>query len=75
MAYSAKYASAFYGPFRDAVGSAGNLKGKSNKKTYQMNPGNRQEALARSGSWIIAEGADHGDGEAGHALSGHRAPR
>ena len=44
MAYSAKYASAFYGPFRDAVGSAGNLKG-GNKFTYQMDPGNSNEAL------------------------------
>ncbi len=44
MAYSAKYASAFYGPFRDAVGSAASL-GKSNKKVYQMDPGNSDEAL------------------------------
>jgi porphobilinogen synthase len=44
MAYSAKYASSFYGPFRDAVGSAANL-GKGNKKTYQMDPGNTNEAL------------------------------
>ena len=56
MAYSAKFASAFYGPFRDAVGSAGNL-GKSNKKVYQMDPGNAQEAL-REVSLDIAEGAD-----------------
>ncbi|MBL8385871.1 MAG: porphobilinogen synthase [Burkholderiales bacterium] len=56
MAYSAKYASAFYGPFRDAVGSAGNL-GKSNKKTYQMNPGNSDEALWEVGL-DLAEGAD-----------------
>ena len=56
MAYSAKYASAFYGPFRDAVGSAKNL-GKSNKKVYQMDPGNSQEAL-REVSLDIAEGAD-----------------
>ena len=48
MAYSAKYASAFYGPFRDAVGSAGNL-GKSDKKTYQMDPGNTDEALREIG--------------------------
>jgi porphobilinogen synthase len=56
MAYSAKYASAFYGPFRDAVGSAGNL-GKSNKAVYQMDPANTDEAL-----WEVAldlqEGAD-----------------
>jgi porphobilinogen synthase len=44
LAYSAKYASSFYGPFRDAVGSAGNL-GKGNKYTYQMDPGNTDEAL------------------------------
>ena len=44
MAYSAKYASSYYGPFRDAVGSAGNLKG-GNKKTYQMDPANSNEAL------------------------------
>ncbi len=56
MAYSAKYASAFYGPFRDAVGSAANL-GKSNKKTYQMDPGNSDEAL-REVAIDIAEGAD-----------------
>ena len=56
MAYSAKYASAFYGPFRDAVGSAGNL-GKSNKKVYQMDPGNSDEAL-REVALDIAEGAD-----------------
>ncbi len=56
MAYSAKYASAFYGPFRDAVGSSGNL-GKSNKKVYQMDPGNTDEAL-REVAMDIAEGAD-----------------
>ena len=56
MAYSAKYASAFYGPFRDAVGSAGNL-GKSDKKVYQMDPGNTDEAL-REVAMDIAEGAD-----------------
>ncbi|MEJ6006026.1 porphobilinogen synthase [Paucibacter sp. AS339] len=56
MAYSAKYASAFYGPFRDAVGSAGNL-GKADKKTYQMDPGNSDEAL-REVALDIAEGAD-----------------
>jgi porphobilinogen synthase len=56
MAYSAKYASAFYGPFRDAVGSSGNL-GKSNKKVYQMDPGNSNEAL-REVAMDIAEGAD-----------------
>ncbi len=56
MAYSAKYASAFYGPFRDAVGSKGNL-GKSDKKSYQMDPGNSNEAL-REVALDLAEGAD-----------------
>ncbi len=56
MAYSAKYASAFYGPFRDAVGSAANL-GKSDKKAYQMDPGNTDEAL-REVALDLAEGAD-----------------
>ena len=56
MAYSAKYASAFYGPFRDAVGSAANL-GKADKKSYQMDPGNSDEAL-REVALDIAEGAD-----------------
>jgi porphobilinogen synthase len=56
MAYSAKYASAFYGPFRDALGSAGNL-GKGNKKTYQMDPANSDEAI-REVSLDIEEGAD-----------------
>ena len=56
MAYSAKYASAFYGPFRDAVGSAGNL-GKADKKVYQMDPGNTDEAL-REVALDLAEGAD-----------------
>ncbi|MDQ1260350.1 MAG: porphobilinogen synthase [Pseudomonadota bacterium] len=56
MAYSAKYASSFYGPFRDAVGSAGNL-GKADKMVYQMDPGNTDEAL-REVALDIAEGAD-----------------
>ena len=56
MAYSAKYASAFYGPFRDAVGSASNL-GKSNKFVYQMDPGNIDEAL-REVALDLNEGAD-----------------
>lgn len=56
MAYSAKYASSYYGPFRDAVGSAGNLKG-GNKKTYQMNPANSDEALHEV-AMDIQEGAD-----------------
>jgi porphobilinogen synthase len=56
MAYSAKYASGFYGPFRDAVGSAKNL-GKSDKRTYQMDPANSDEALWEVGL-DLAEGAD-----------------
>jgi len=56
MAYAAKYASAFYGPFRDAVGSRGLLKG--DKKTYQMDPANAEEALREVGL-DLAEGADH----------------
>jgi porphobilinogen synthase len=56
MAYSAKYASGFYGPFRDAVGSAPNL-GKGNKYTYQMDPANANEALWEVGL-DLAEGAD-----------------
>lgn len=56
MAYSAKYASAFYGPFRDAVGSGGAL-GKGDKKTYQMDPANTDEAI-RETALDIAEGVD-----------------
>jgi len=56
LSYAAKYASAFYGPFRDAVGSAGNL-GKSNKYTYQMDPANGNEALHEV-ALDIQEGAD-----------------
>lgn len=56
MAYSAKYASAFYGPFRDAVGSSGNL-GKGDKRTYQMDPANTDEAV-REVALDIDEGAD-----------------
>ncbi|MCE2933928.1 MAG: porphobilinogen synthase [Hyphomicrobiales bacterium] len=56
MAYAAKYASAFYGPFRDAVGSSGTLKG--DKKTYQMDPANAAEAL-REVELDLAEGADY----------------
>ena len=73
MAYSAKYASGFYGPFRDAVGSATNL-GKGDKKTYQMDPANSDEAL-----WEVAldleEGADMVMVKPGHALPGRPAPR
>jgi len=54
LAYSAKYASSFYGPFRDAVGSAGNL-GKGNKYTYQMDPANSDEAL-----WEVAQDLEEG---------------
>ena len=56
LAYSAKYASAYYGPFRDAVGSAGNL-GKGNKSTYQMDPSNTDEALHEVAQ-DLSEGAD-----------------
>ena len=56
LAYSAKYASSFYGPFRDAVGSAANL-GKSDKYSYQMDPANSDEALREVGL-DLAEGAD-----------------
>lgn len=56
LAYSAKYASSFYGPFRDAVGSAGNL-GASSKETYQMDPANSDEAL-REVAMDLHEGAD-----------------
>ena len=55
LSYAAKYASAFYGPFRDAVGATGALKG--DKKTYQMNPANRAEAL-RLVERDLSEGAD-----------------
>lgn len=56
MAYSAKYASSYYGPFRDAVGSAGNIKG-GNKKSYQMDPANSDEAM-REIALDLQEGAD-----------------
>ena len=56
MAYAAKYASAYYGPFRDAVGSAGNIKG-GNKNSYQMDPGNVEEALHEC-ALDLEEGAD-----------------
>ena len=56
LAYSAKYASSFYGPFRDAVGSAANL-GKADKSTYQMDPGNTDEALLEV-AMDLEEGAD-----------------
>ncbi len=73
LAYAAKYASSFYGPFRDAVGSAANL-GKGNKHTYQMDPANSDEAL-----WEVGHGpagrCRYGHGQAGHALSGRHSPR
>ena len=56
LSYAAKYASAFYGPFRDAVGSSGNL-GQGDKRTYQMDPGNGDEALREVAS-DLEEGAD-----------------
>lgn len=56
MSYAAKYASAFYGPFRDAVGSKGSL-GQGDKRTYQMDPANTDEAMREVGL-DIAEGAD-----------------
>lgn len=56
LSYAAKYASCFYGPFRDAVGSAANL-GKGGKQSYQMNPANAKEAI-REVELDIAEGAD-----------------
>ena len=62
LAYSAKYASSFYGPFRDAVGSAGNL-GKGNKYNYQMDPANSDEAL-REVAARPRRGRGHGDGQA-----------
>ena len=69
MSYAAKYAWAFYGPFRDAVGAAGCLKG--DKRGYQMDPANTEEAL-REVELDLAEGADMRDGQAGPALSRHR---
>ena len=72
MAYAAKYASAFYGPFRDAVGSAKTLTG--DKRTYQMDPGNSRRGAAR-GRTRHRRRRRHGHGEAGHALSRHRAAR
>ncbi len=69
MAYAAKYASAFYGPFRDAVGSASNL-GQGDKKTYQMDPSNSDEALHEVGL-DLREGPI-GYGQTGDALSRYR---
>ena len=67
MAYSAKYASSFYGPFRDVVGSSSNLKG-GNKYNYQMDVGNRAEALP---ALDIQEGADGSNCQTGYAVFGH----
>ncbi len=72
LAYSAKYASAFYGPFRDAVGSAANL-GKGNKHTYQMDVGNSDEAL-REIELDISRRRRCRDGQARHAVPGRAAP-
>ena len=68
MSYAAKYASAFYGPFREAVGSGGALKG--DKKTYQIDHANSDEAL-REVAAGPRRGRRHGDGQAGPALSRH----
>lgn len=68
MAYSAKYASCYYGPFRDAVGSASNL-GKSNKAVYQQDPGNTNEALWEVGL-DLAGRRRYGHGQARHAVLG-----
>ena len=72
MAYAAKYASAFYGPFRDAVGSSKALIG--DKGTYQMDPANSDEALHEV-ELDLARRRRHGDGEARHALSRRAPPR
>ena len=72
LAYAAKYASSFYGPFREAVGSAKQL-GGGGKHTYQMDPGNSDEAL-REVALDIAEGRRHGHDQAGAAVSRHRPP-
>ena len=69
LSYAAKYASAFYGPFRDAVGASGALKG--DKKTYQMDPANSDEALRRPRP---DRRCRHGDGQARNALSGYLPP-
>ena len=70
MSYAAKYASAFYGPFRDAVGSAKTLSG--DKRTYQMDSCQFQRGAAR-GRTRHRRGRRHGDGQARHALSRHSA--
>ena len=70
MAYAAKYASAFYGPFRDAIGTNATLVG--DKRTYQMDPANTRRGAAR-GRARPRRGRRHGDGQARPALSRHRA--
>ena len=72
MSYAAKYASAFYGPFRDAIGTSGALIG--DKRTYQMDPGNGAEAL-REVALDLERGRRHDHGQARPALSRHRPPR
>ena len=69
LSYSAKYASAFYGPFRDAVGAPRALL-TGDKKTYQMDPGNSDEALRLIERDLSRRGG-YGDGETGAGLSGH----
>ena len=73
MAYSAKYASAFYGPFRDAVGSAGQS-GQERQEGLPDGPRQQRRGAARSGAGH-RRGCRHGDGQARHAVPGHRAPR
>ena len=68
LSYAAKFASGFYGPFRDAVGAGARLVG--DKATYQINPANREEALACVAR-DLAEGGRYGHGQTGHAVSGH----
>jgi porphobilinogen synthase len=70
MSYAAKFASAYYGPFRDAVGASGALKG--DKKTYQIDPANRNEAL-RCVERDLQRRRRHGHGQARPALSRHGA--
>ena len=72
LAYAAKYASGFYGPYRDAIGSATALKG--DKKTYQQDPANSDEAL-REVALGLGRGRRHGDGQARPSVSGHCAAR
>ena len=73
MSYAAKYASCFFAPFRDAIGSASSL-GSADKRTYQMDPANGDEAM-REVALDIAEGADMVMVKPGHAVSRRGAPR